>query len=85
MTYFINGRKAICQKQLLKRGWSKGLIEKFFPTPSLKRKNPKNPRFSKMKLYFLYLVIQTEELPGFRTELLRVLKRSAAAKKGGKR
>ena len=70
----------LSQSQVLERGWTKGMIEKFLPNPVLK-KNPMYRSASPMKLYPEAEVFAVEVTPEFAAAKEKADKRKEGAKK----
>lgn len=72
-------KELITQTELLKRGWTKGMITKLLPDPLLKN-NPYN-RSSQIKLWELETIEQIETQPSFMDAKKAADKRKCSAKK----
>lgn len=79
----MENEPVIIQSALLERGWTKLLIEKFLPQPTLK-KNPRYACASPMRLWKLTDVEAAEKTEAFCVALEKTKVRSRAAKKVAK-
>lgn len=79
----MENEATITQTALLEKGWTKALIEKFLPKPSLK-KNPMYACASPMKLWNISDVETAEKTEAFCAALEKAKVRRSAAKKVAK-
>ena len=69
--------------ELLRRGWTQGLIEKLLGKPDQLETNPHHRSGPKMRLYALSRVLQAEASPDFRAmQELRAARRRVVQKGG---
>ena len=66
----------ITQTSLLNRGWTKSLINKYYPKPSQLRNNPMGRSLAKVKLYDRQEVSRIEQTEAFKNDLAKAKKRS---------
>ncbi len=71
----------LTQKSIIKRGWSKRLIDKYLITPDKEKTNAHYRSGPKMKLYLLSRVEEVESLEEFKEEYIKVQKRKQSGKK----
>lgn len=68
----------ITQTSLIGRGWTKALVNKYYPKPSQLRNNPIGKSLAKVKLYDLNIIIKIEQTESFKNDLSKAKKRSAS-------
>lgn len=66
----------ITQTSLLNRGWTKSLINKYYPKPSQLRNNPMGRSLAKVKLYDRQEVSRIEQTEAFNNDLVKAKKKS---------
>lgn len=66
----------ITQTSLLNRGWTKSLMNKYYPKPSQLRNNPMGRSLAKVKLYDRQEVSRIEQTEAFKNDLAKAKKRS---------
>lgn len=75
----------IPQSELMSRGWTKSLIERFLPEPDKTKQNPRFRSAAPMKLYSLQRVQDTETSAAFIEAKFRLQRRRAGAKAGAEK
>lgn len=76
----INEKDLLTQSEILELGWTKSLIGKFLPDPTLKP-NPRYKKAAPMKLWNKHDVLEAMESEEFKAAMEKVAKRKTAAEK----
>ena len=76
----INGNDTLTQSEILGMGWTKSLIGKYLPDPTLKP-NPRYKKAAPMKLWNKHDVLKVMESEEFKAAMEKVAKRKSAAEK----
>lgn len=70
----------IAKCTMRKRGWTKKMFEKFFPTPTMEVTNPHYTTAPRMKLYNIIEVVRIEHTEEFRTYWNKIAYKRKAAR-----
>ena len=76
----VNGNDTLTQSEILGMGWTKSLIGKYLPDPTLKP-NPRYKKAAPMKLWNKHDVLKVMESEEFKAAMEKVAQRKAAAEK----
>ena len=76
----IKGNDTLTQSDILELGWTKSLIGKYLPDPTLKP-NPRYKKAAPMKLWNKHDVLKVMESEEFKAAMEKVAQRKAAAEK----
>lgn len=76
----ITVRKYMAKCSLKRRGWTKKMIDSFYPTPSLEVTNPHYATAPRMKLYKILEVERIEQTEPFKNYWNRIAHKREAAR-----